>query len=75
MLEPGHYLVVCLAFNHWQTAAVEGEEQYPRHVLAIHSARHLAVQRAPAEANLLADTIVQLTLAKGQRHEVRAEGA
>ena len=71
MLEPGNFLVVCLAFNHWQTAAAGDEDQFPRHVLAIHSGRHLAVQRAPAESHLLADTIVQLTLARGQRHEVR----
>ncbi|XP_037071120.1 calpain-D-like [Pollicipes pollicipes] len=71
MLEPGNYLVCCLAFNHWQTVAAGSEEQYPRHVLALHAGRHLAVERAPAEPHQLADAIVQLTLARGQRHEGR----
>ncbi|KAF0313377.1 Calpain-D [Amphibalanus amphitrite] len=72
MLEPGNYLVVCVAFNHWQTAVADGAEQrYPGHVLSLHSGRHLSVQRAPPESHLLADTVIQLTLTRGQRHEGR----
>ncbi|CAH2055616.1 unnamed protein product, partial [Iphiclides podalirius] len=72
MLEKGLYLVVCLAFNHWHTGLeAGGASGWPRHVLAVHSSKPLAVRRPPLHAHLLADAIIGLTLARGQRHEGR----
>jgi len=69
MLEPGCYLVVCLAFNHWHTGM--SESQYPEYVLALHSSKRLLIEQLNSSNHLLADAIINLTLAKGQRHEGR----
>jgi len=69
MLEPGCYLVVCLAFNHWHTGMAES--QYPEYVLALHSSKRLLIEQLNSSNHLLADAIINLTLAKGQRHEGR----
>lgn len=45
-------------------------EQYPKFLLAIHSSKRLLVETLPPSSFLLADAIISLTLAKGQRHEV-----
>ncbi|CAH1634691.1 unnamed protein product [Spodoptera littoralis] len=72
MLEKGFYLVVCLAFNHWHTGLeAAGRAAWPRHVLAAHSSKPLAVARPALHPHLLADAIIGLTLARGQRHEGR----
>ncbi|XP_022834522.1 calpain-D [Spodoptera litura] len=72
MLEKGFYLVVCLAFNHWHTGLeAAGRGAWPRHVLAAHSSKPLAVARPALHPHLLADAIIGLTLARGQRHEGR----
>ncbi|KAK3894566.1 hypothetical protein Pcinc_001721 [Petrolisthes cinctipes] len=70
MLEPGAYIAVCLAFNHWHTG-VDASEGYPGYVLAIHSSKRVAVEQVSAPASLLADSLVNLCLTKGQRHEGR----
>ena len=69
MLEPGCYLVVCLAFNHWHTGIIE--TNYPEYVLALHSSKRLLIEQLNSSHHLLADSIINLTLAKGQRHEGR----
>lgn len=43
---------------------------YPEFVLAIHSSKRLLVEQVSPPSFVLADTIINLTLAKGQRHEV-----
>jgi hypothetical protein len=43
---------------------------YPEYVLAIHSSKRLLVEQISPPAYVLADAIISLTLAKGQRHEV-----
>lgn len=70
MLEPGCYLVVCLAFNHWHTGVSE-PTLYPEYILALHSSKRLLVEQLNSSYHLLADAIINLTLAKGQRHEGR----
>ncbi|XP_069976804.1 calpain-D-like [Penaeus vannamei] len=70
MLEPGAYMAVCLAFNHWHTG-LDTSDGYPGYVLAIHSSKRVAVEQITAPASLLADSLVNLCLAKGQRHEGR----
>nr|CAD7198188.1 unnamed protein product [Timema douglasi] len=44
---------------------------YPEYVLAIHSSKRLLVEQISPPAFVLADSIINLTLAKGQRHEGR----
>jgi calpain-15 len=68
MLEPGCYLVVCLAFNHWHTGI---ESAYPEYVLALHSSKRILAEQLSSSYHLLADSIISLTVAKGQRHEGR----
>ncbi|XP_071036347.1 calpain-15 isoform X2 [Parasteatoda tepidariorum] len=70
MLEPGMYIVVCLAFNHWHTS-LNTYEQYPRFLLAIHSSKRILVEKVLPMPHILADAIILLTVAKGQRHEGR----
>jgi len=43
---------------------------YPEFVLAIHSSKRLLVEQVSPPSFVLADTIINLTLAKGKRHEV-----
>ncbi|KAL1110427.1 hypothetical protein AAG570_007958 [Ranatra chinensis] len=70
MLESGLYILVCLAFNHWHTG-IEDPVNFPEYVLAIHSSKRLLVEQISPPAYILADAIISLTLAKGQRHEGR----
>ncbi|RWS27772.1 calcium-dependent cysteine protease-like protein [Leptotrombidium deliense] len=70
MLEPGVYIVVCLAFNHWHTT-FNNADQYPKFLLAIHSSKRSLVETIPPPSFILADAIIKLTLCKGQRHEGR----
>ena len=46
MLEVGCYLVVCVAFNHWNTAIPE--DSYPDFVLALHSSKKLVLEQVGA---------------------------
>ena len=71
MLEPGCYLLVCLAFNHWHTGVEAITSQYPEYVLALHSSKRFLLEQLNSSYHLLADAIINLTLAKGQRHEGR----
>lgn len=71
MLEPGCYLLVCLAFNHWHTGVESITSQYPEYVLALHSSKRFLLEQLNSSYHLLADAIINLTLAKGQRHEGR----
>lgn len=70
MLERDLYLLVCLAFNHWHTG-LDDPSLYPQCVLAIHSSKRLLVEQIVPPPFILADSIINLTLAKGQRHEGR----
>ncbi|XP_060530957.1 calpain-D-like [Cylas formicarius] len=70
MLEPGEYVVVPLAFNHWHTGLDE-VTAYPKYVLAIHSSKKVLAEHITPPNYILADSIISLTLARGQRHEGR----
>ena len=61
MLEPGCYLVVCLAFNHWHTGV---QATFPDYILAIHSSKRLLAEQLSSSYHLLADSIISLTVAK-----------
>ncbi|KAA0194473.1 hypothetical protein HAZT_HAZT005582 [Hyalella azteca] len=69
MMEPGRYYVLCLAFNHWHTS---NAESYPGYVLALHTSKRVAVEQTRITSPfLLADALIHLGLARGQRHEGR----
>lgn len=70
MLEPGEYTIMCLAFNHWNTKIVS-YSHYPKFLLAVHSSKRLLVETITAPPFILADSIIRLTIEKGQRHEGR----
>lgn len=70
MLEPDHYILVCLAFNHWHTG-MEDSASYPQYILAIHSSKKIIAEQLSPPVYILADAIISLTLARGQRHEGR----
>lgn len=71
-LEPGLYLIVCLAFNHWNLNPAEGAvTHYPPCVLALHSSKRLLVEHITPSPFVLADGLISLTMAKGQRYEGR----
>lgn len=74
-LEPGLYMIVCLAFNHWNCSEVnESITLYPPCVLAIHSSKRLLVEHITPSPFVLADALVSLTMSKGQRYEVLHAG-
>ncbi|XP_071056352.1 calpain-D isoform X3 [Onthophagus taurus] len=70
MLEPAEYIVVPLAFNHWHTG-LDDIRSFPRYVLAIHSSKKVLAEHITPPLYILADSIISLTLARGQRHEGR----
>ena len=45
---------------------------YPKFLLAIHSSKRLMVETITAPTFILADSIIRITMEKGQRHEVRS---
>jgi len=71
MLEPGCYLVICMAFNHWHTGVSVDPSAFPEYILALHSSKKLLIEQLSSSHHLLADAIINLTLARGERHEGR----
>jgi calpain-15 len=70
ILNPGHYVAVCMAFNHWGTSrtAADGTiTEYP-YVLSVHSAKPLLAEQVSAEGSVLSDAVICLALAKGDKH-------
>ena len=67
MLEQGCYLVVCMAFNHWHTGEAGNPALYPDYVLALHSSKKTLVEMLNSSYHLYADSIINLTLAKGDK--------
>lgn len=58
MLEPGCYLVICLAFNHWHTG-IDRDVTYPEYLLALHSSKKVGPKVARAIAGV-AENIRQI---------------
>ena len=70
ILNPGHYVVVCMAFNHWGTSRTEADgsiTDYP-YVLAVHSAQPLLAEQISAGGSVISDAVIGLALAKGDKH-------
>jgi calpain-15 len=69
ILNPGHYVAVCMAFNHWGTSTAEADgtiTEYP-YVLAVHSAQPLLAEQVSAEGSMISDAVIGLALAKGDK--------
>jgi calpain-15 len=49
---------------------IDSIEQYPKFLLAMHSSKRLLVETVSPPTFILADALINLTLSKGQRHEV-----
>lgn len=71
ILEPGEYVLICTAFNHWHTKSIVYPADYPKFLLALHSSKKLLVETIAPNQFILADAITKLTILKGQRHEAR----
>jgi calpain-15 len=69
ILEPGFYVVVCMAFNHWNTIRTEIYENSPEYVLAIHSSKRLLAEQVVAEGCVIGDALIGLALAKGRKYD------
>lgn len=70
ILEPGHYVAVCMAFNHWDTSRAEAGgtvSEYP-YVLAVHSSKPVLAEQVSAEGCMIGDAVISLALAKGDKH-------
>jgi hypothetical protein len=63
-------LFILVKLHYQIVAGMDDPASYPEYVLAIHSSKRLLVEQISPPAYVLADAIISLTLAKGQRHEV-----
>ncbi|XP_054755553.2 calpain-15-like [Lytechinus pictus] len=78
-LDPGIYVIVPLAFNHWKTGQPTGGPSKPavnngnahNYTLAIHSAKPIEARQMTGSSSCLADSVIQLAIQKGKRHEGR----
>lgn len=60
ILQPGQYIMVWLAFNHWGMCLADAE--IPKCVVAIHSARALTAQVRSVNPIVLADCFIQMAM-------------
>ncbi|XP_030836660.1 calpain-15 [Strongylocentrotus purpuratus] len=78
-LDPGIYVIVPLAFNHWKTGQPTSGPSKPAvsnssahdYTLAIHSAKPIEARHMTGSNGCLADAVIQLAIQKGKRHEGR----
>lgn len=73
ILEPGEYVILCTAFNHWQTKSILYSMEYPKFLLAVHSSKQLLVETSQPSQYILADAVTKLAFARGQRHHARQD--
>lgn len=71
ILEPGEYVILCTAFNHWQTKSIQYSQEYPKFLLSLHSSKQLLVETSRPGGYILADAVTKLAMSKGQRHHAR----
>lgn len=83
ILEEGTYMIICSAFNHWQSLEarrieavgaslvkdVVDEELFPNYVLSVHSSRAVLLDQIPIPEFCLADAFLLLAATNGKRHE------
>lgn len=71
ILEPGEYVILTTAFNHWQTKSIQYAMEYPKFLLSVHSSKQLLVETLRPSEFVLADAIIKLSMEKGQKHFAR----
>lgn len=71
ILEPGEYVILCTAFNHWQTKSIQYAMEYPKFLLSVHCSKQLLVETLKPNDFVLADAIIKLSMSKGQKHYAR----
>ncbi|GFN76547.1 calpain-d [Plakobranchus ocellatus] len=72
IFSPGEYLLVPFAFGHWDSGMETSDSQQPSYVVAVHSAKKVNVCDSLFDRqNVLADTLIQLAVAKGSREQLR----
>lgn len=71
ILEPGEYVIICTAFNHWQTKSIQYSMEYPKFLLSAHCSKQLLFEATRPNEYVLADAVIKLAMAKGQRHHAR----
>ncbi|XP_071786909.1 calpain-15-like [Asterias amurensis] len=76
--EPGLYVVVCMAFNHWSTGvnmsglrSPTGAKDHPPYALTLHSSHPVSVSQIKPTQHAIADALIMLAVQKGKRHEGR----
>lgn len=71
ILEPGEYVIICTAFNHWQTKSIQYAMEYPKFLLSVHCSKQLLVETLKPSKFVLADAMIKLSMAKGRKHHAR----
>lgn len=71
ILEPGEYVILCTAFNHWQTKSIQYSMEYPKFLLAVHCSKQSLVETSRPGNYIMADAVIKLAMAKGQKHHAR----
>lgn len=71
ILEPGEYVILCTAFNHWQTKSIQYSMEYPKFLLSVHCSKQSLVETSRPSNYIMADAVIKLAMAKGQKHHAR----
>lgn len=71
ILEPGEYVILCTAFNHWQSKSIQYSMEYPKFLLSVHCSKQLLVETSRPNEYIFADAVIKLAMAKGQKHHAR----
>lgn len=71
ILEPGEYVILCTAFNHWQTKTIQYSMEYPKFLLSVHCSKQSLVETSRPSSYIMADAVIKLAMAKGQKHHAR----
>nr|CAB3266475.1 calpain-15 [Phallusia mammillata] len=80
-LNPGTYLIVCLAFNHWVSGFIStqgiipnvADVALPEYILVVHSSRIILLSEYCRVDGVIADVVIQLALKEGEQQQVREE--
>lgn len=70
ILKPGHYLIICTSFNHWETKNVALDlNSIPKCNVTLHSFKPILEEPIQPSKYILADCLIQLIIEKGKKHD------